>query len=102
MGFHCEAEGFYRKNLGECGSIVCPETKVSRGVYCEKCRIKAVKTKIGEDFSLNVSDRGSLETTWDIIEIECKKCGAKGKVTENYNEKDVTYYSNEEIRVYNK
>lgn len=101
MGSYCEAKGFYRKKIGMQGSICCPEVKTSKEIYCENCNIKVKKIKIKEDHSTKISERGSLSTTWDIINIKCHKCGNEGEVTENYREKDTTYYSNEEIKVYN-
>lgn len=100
MGSYCEANGFYRKKIGMCGSVSCPETDVSDEIYCEKCHIEAKKTRIGEDSSVNRSERGSLRKVWCIVEVECPQYGINGKVTEDFAETDVTYYSNEERRVF--
>lgn len=91
MVIWCEAEGFYRRKAGECES---------KEIYCKKCNIEVKKIKIKASSSIRRSGRGDLKTTWDVIKIICPKCSAIGKITENYEQEDITYYSNEERRVY--
>ncbi len=100
MGSYCEAEGFYRKELGMGGSRVNPKMVTSDEVFCEKCNIAVQKFNDKKVKRHTMTDRGRLNQSEVEKDIKCPKCGRTGKVSEDYDESDGNYYSNEERRVY--
>jgi Zn finger protein HypA/HybF involved in hydrogenase expression len=89
MGSYCEAEGFYR------------EEEEEDKIYCEECNVEAEKTRTKDGHNSYVPEGGGRAVmTWENYDIKCPKCSKQGKVTENYNEEDVSYYSIEERRAY--
>lgn len=100
MGDYCTAKGFFRKPEGMGGSRVSPEMITSRDVYCEKCKVKANKTKSTPKTSSSMTGRGRCIYHWNEVEIKCPLCGNIGVVDEDEHEEDGNYYSNEYRRVY--
>lgn len=71
-------------------------------IYCRKHDDSPlVCIKKEKRYHSEMTDRGRLGTYYDEITLQCPICKKEYKTTENHTEKDESYCSNEERRVYN-
>ena len=69
-------------------------------LYCKEHEVKAKRIKVEEKYHSEMTDRGRLGTYWDEVTWQCPICKITVKDNDNHTEKDESYHSCEERRVY--
>ena len=99
-GDKMEEVRFRQKCVGFGGPVNRPEPIWEGPYMCKVCNVPAVIEKKESISTQETGYRGTLKRSYTKVHLRCPKCGGVGTAAGDYNEKDVTYHSNEEIGVY--
>lgn len=95
------AEGKFGRTISHMGGGVNnPEPVYTGPIQCQECGVNAITLNTKKKSHRESGFRGTLETSWIEVHLKCPKCKKAGTYNMDHDEKDVTYGSNEEIRVF--